>query len=332
MLLYAAPAVPTSVPVIDIGDTSDAGRRRAADDIHKACREIGFFTITNHGVPAKLIAAQFAAAKAFFDLPLDQRMAIHMKNSPATAGYEPIGGQVLDSQDDSTEQAPPDLKESFYCGLELAADHPLSLRPSRCFGHNQWPALPGFREQNLAYYDALSELSARLMHLLALSLDLPENWFDRFHNPAAANLRMIKYPPHPANAAFNQIGAGAHTDWGGVTILAQDDVGGLEVQTADGAWVEARPIADTFVINLGDLMARWTNGIYASNLHRVKNNSSGRDRYSIPYFYGPFPTSVIEAIPTCVDAAHPRLYAACTADDHMLEMFRRSYGYAPETV
>jgi isopenicillin N synthase-like dioxygenase len=223
------------VPVIDIGDTSDAGRRRAADDIHKACREIGFFTITNHGVPAKLIAAQFAAAKAFFDLPLDQRMAIHMKNSPATAGYEPIGGQVLDSQDDSTEQAPPDLKESFYCGLELAADHPLSLRPSRCFGHNQWPALPGFREQNLAYYDALSELSARLMHLLALSLDLPENWFDRFHNPAAANLRMIKYPPHPANAAFNQIGAGAHTDWGGVTILAQDDVGGLEVQTADGA-------------------------------------------------------------------------------------------------
>ena len=328
MLLYSEPAVAKSVPLIDLG----GDRSQVAGAIHKACRETGFFMIANHGIPASLIAAQFAAARAFFDLPLDQRLALHMKNSPATAGYEPIGGQVLDSQDNSSEQAPADLKESFYCGAELASDDPLSLLRMRCFGHNQWPTLPGFCEQNLTYFSALSVLAADLMRLLALSLELPEDWFERFHDPAAANLRIIKYPPHPANAIFNQLGAGAHTDWGGVTILAQDDVGGLQVKTAGGAWIEAAPVPNTFVINLGDLMARWTNGVYMSNMHRVKNNASDRNRYSIPFFYGPFPAAMIEAIPTCVDADHPPGFASCTANEHMTEMFRRSYGYAPETA
>lgn len=336
MLLYRAPKTVDSIPIVDLGGsaaTETSARKRIAAEIHNACLDTGFFYVVNHSVPQELIDAQFAAAKRFFDLPLDDKLAIHMKKSPTTAGYEPIGGQALDSQDASSESAPPDLKESFYCGRELAPDDPHAGKTVRGFGHNQWPALLGFREQMVRYYGAVNDLGNRILSLLALSLDMPDTWFEKFHAPAAAaTLRMIHYPPQPAHAKFNQIGAGAHTDWGGITILAQDDVGGLEVRTVQGDWITATPIAGSFVINLGDLMARWTNGIYMSNMHRVNNNVSGKDRYSIPYFHSPYPTSVIEAIPSCVDKDHPPRFATCTAQEHMAEMFRRSYGYAPQVA
>lgn len=335
MLIYSPPKPATSIPVIDLADTFDGGdaaRQRAAEAIQNACRQTGFFYIANHRVPADLIAGQFAVAKRFFDLPLADKMAIHMKKSPTTAGYEPIGGQTLDSQDKKAEKAPPDLKESYYCGLEVAPDDPRFARPLRPYGYNQWPELPGFRDQMLSYYDAMSGLGAHLLRLLARSLEMPEDWFAQFHAPASATLRLIKYPPQAKDAKFNQIGAGAHTDWGGITILAQDDVGGLEVQTVDGSWIEGKPIPGTFVINLGDLMARWTNGVYNSNMHRVKNNNTDRDRYSVPFFYGPYPTSTIEAIPSCVGTGQEKRFATCTAAEHMKEMFQRSYGYAPPTA
>ena len=175
-------------------------------------------------------------------------------------------------------------------------------------------------------------LGNRVLRMLALSLGMQESWFERYYEAPAAVLRLMKYPPHPADAAFNQLGAGAHTDWGGLTFLAQDDAGGLEVRTASGDWIEAPSIPDTFVVNLGDLMARWTNGAYASNFHRVKNVRAGRDRYSIPFFYTPNPDALIEPIPVTVDAEHPRLFDTCTASDHMKEMFERSYGYRPGTA
>jgi isopenicillin N synthase-like dioxygenase len=275
------------------------------------------------------VSAQFAAAKQFFDLPLETKLRIHMKLSTSTAGYEPIGGQTLDSQDPDAEKAPPDLKESFYCGLELPDDHPIALKKWRGLGHNQWPDLSELRVQTMAYHAAMSSLGNHILALLAQSLDLPASWFAPYFEWAGATLRFIKYPPQPANAAFNQIGAGAHTDWGGITILAQDSSGGLEVQTVSDDWIEATPLPSTFVINLGDLMARWTNGIYTSNMHRVKNNRSAGDRYSLPFFYSPRPDAIIEPIPTCVTTDYPRRFATCTSSEHMLEMFRRSYGYAP---
>ena len=145
----------------------------------------------------------------------------------------------------------------------------------------------------------------------------------------SSSIRLLKYKPQPADVAFNQIGAGAHTDWGGLTILAQDDIGGLEVRNADGDWVRASPVPGTFVINLGDLMARWTNGIYNANMHRVKNNRSDKDRYSIVSFNSPRPDVVIEPMPGCVTDAYPRKFPTCTAQEHIHEMFRRSYGYSP---
>jgi isopenicillin N synthase-like dioxygenase len=337
MLIYEPPKPPESIPVIDLEPmfTGDAAARKAlAWEVHKACRETGFFYVSNHRVPDDLLARQFEWAARFFALPLEEKLAIHMKKSPTTAGYEPIGGQRLDSQDATSEAAPPDLKESFYCGMDLPDTHPWAVPRMRGFGHNQWPpSLPEFRLQMTSYWRAMADLGDRLLALLALSLDLPADWFAPYFDQPVGTLRLIKYPPQPAQALHNQIGAGAHTDWGGITILAQDSSGGLEVRNVAGEWLEATPIPGTFVINLGDLMSRWTNGLYNSNMHRVKNKVSGTDRYSIPFFYNARPDAIIEPMPGCASAERPQQFPTCTAFEHMAEMFRRSYGYAPrETV
>ena len=331
MIFYEPPRTPEHIPVIDLSPSlgpDASGRDDVARAIHRACRETGFFYVSHHGLPQSLIDSQFAWAERFFALPLEQKLAIHMKNSPTASGYEPIGGQTLDSQDDSAEMAPPDLKEGYYCGMEAFAGAPPGAATAT-LAVNQWPqALPGFRLQMLGYSAAVRLVADHLVKLLARSLDLPFGWFDPFFREPTMTLRLIKYPPHPADAMENQLGAGAHTDWGGITLLAQDDAGGLEVRNADGHWIEAPPIPGTIVVNLGDLVARWTNGVYTSNMHRVRNRSSARARYSMPFFYGPQPDSVIEPIPGCAGADRPRLFATCTAAEHMNEMFRRSYGFS----
>jgi isopenicillin N synthase-like dioxygenase len=337
MIVYTPPRAPQSIPVIDLTGAFSPeleARREVAWEIHKACRETGFFYVSHHGVTEALVAAQFEWSRRFFELPLDAKLALHMKNSRTTAGYEPVGGQVLDSQDPNSERAPADLKESFYIGLDLPADHPLSVAGIRGYGHNQWPdGLPGFREQMLAYQAAMRSLGDRLLALIALSLDLPEDQFLPFYDMPTTTLRLLRYPPHPENARENQLGAGAHTDWGGITLLAQDDLGGLEVRNVADEWIEATPIPGTLVINLGDLMQRWTNDLYRSNMHRVKNNRSrGRNRHSIAFFYSPRPSARIECLPTCADAEHPPKFPPCTAGEHRAEMFKRSYGFAPVKV
>ncbi len=147
MHIYTPPAPAKVIPVIDISDSFSPKlevRRKVASEIHKACRETGFFFIAGHGVPEELVAVQFEYAKMFFDLPIEEKLAIHMKNSVSRFGYEPLGGQVLDSQDLSSGKAPPDLKESFYCGTELPADDPWAKKNIPAYGHNQWPQ--GFPE------------------------------------------------------------------------------------------------------------------------------------------------------------------------------------------
>ena len=324
MQLYAPPKTAELIPVIDISGPE----REAAAAIGEACRNVGFFYVTGHGIPQALIDAQFAAARALFAVSEAEKQALHMRNSLSASGYEPVGGQILDSQDTDAEPAPPDLKESFYCVTNLADDNPATTAPSSAPGLNQWPAgLSAERKQTLRYGDALQALGDRLLELLALSLDLRPDWFAPFYQGASGRLRMLRYPPQRADAAFNQIGAGAHTDWGGLTLLAQDTLGGLEVRDLNGTWVAADPVPGSFVINLGDLMMRWTNGAYTSNMHRVRNNNSARNRYSIPFFYSPRSAAVIEPIPGCVTPANPQRFATCTAGEHIDEMFRRSYRY-----
>ncbi len=333
MHLYTPSKAPTFIPIVDLADTQTVGgpaRDRAAQDIHRACRETGFFYIANHGTDQKLIDDQFAMAKQFFDLPMEDKMRLSLRSNPAAVGYEPIGGQKLDSQDPTKEAAPPDLKESFNWGTDVPPDHPYALAGYRGYGANRAPALPGFRSQMDVYANEMRRVGDHLLALIARSLDLPDDWFKPFFTSKGGKLRMIKYPPQPDDAQFNQLGAGAHTDWGGVTLLAQDQIGGLEIRNVAGDWIQAKPVDGAFVVNIGDLMARWTNGLYTSNLHRVRNNHSEKDRYSIPFFYDADPVAKIEAIPTCVTPDAPAKYAPCTSNEHMAEMFQRSYGFRPD--
>ncbi|MDF1486667.1 2-oxoglutarate and iron-dependent oxygenase domain-containing protein [Ramlibacter sp. H39-3-26] len=314
-----------SIPVIDLADALAPGGARSAAvaaQVRAAGTASGFFYVRNHGVPAALAEAQYALARRFFELPLADKQAIDLHRSPSMRGYEAIGAQTLGAG------ARPDLKESFYCGLEYAPDHPYVRRGYHSYGSNQWPAaLPEMAAQCAAYTAALLALAQRLMQLMALSLDLPEGYFDHTHGNPMVTLRLLRYPPHPRDADERTFGAGAHTDWGAITILAQDALGGLEVCMPGGAWVAAPPMEGSFVVNLGDMIPRWTNGRYHSNPHRVRNlHSHGAPRYSIPFFYSPDYEARVEPVPTCVlPGAAPR-YEACTVGEHLRDMYRKTYG------
>jgi isopenicillin N synthase-like dioxygenase len=243
-----------------------------------------------------------------------------MTQSACRHGYEPLKAQTLEAG------APPDLKEGFLAGEDLAADHPAVRNDPANIGPNQWPPqLHEFKGVMTSYVREMKSLANTLMHGLALSLDLEESYFDDFCREPILTLRLLHYPPQPLNPAPNEKGCGAHTDWGGITVLLQDAAGGLQVQHADGSWITAPPIAGTFVVNIGDLFARWTNNLYRSTLHRVINKS-GRDRYSVPFFLDGRSDHLVSCIPTCV--GEKRLFPDTTVRGHLEEMVRRTYAAA----
>jgi len=318
MLVYTPPQPADYIPVIDLAPSfSDGveGASKVAWEVHKACRDTGFFYVVNHGVAPELCREQLAWTQRFFALPAEHKLALDFKASPRRLGYEPFLRQVLD------EGSAPDLKESYMYRRPLAAGG--AEDPT-----NQWPDLPGFREQMTAYQRAVGGLALHLVRCVARSLDLSPGYFDDGFLPASCSVRLLHYPPQAALGSRNQLGAGAHTDWGALTILLQDDCGGLEVKNAAGDWIRAVPIEGAFVINLGDMMRRWTNDVYHSTLHRVLNNVSGRDRYSIATFCGPHESYLVECVPSCRPADQAPRYAPCTAGEHTRQMAAKTYGAA----
>jgi isopenicillin N synthase-like dioxygenase len=306
VVLYAAPKALDRLPVIDLA----AERRHVAEAIGAAARDTGFFYVANHGVDPALTAGVFAQANRFFDLSAERKLRVAKKSG--TRGYEQLEAQQLDSG------SPPDLKESFNFAEDFGAPTPDHVG-------NRWPDdLPGFRESLEAYYHPMLELGRDLMRLLALSLGEPEATFDDGFRSPSASLRLLRYPPQPNDAAPNQLGAGAHTDWGAITLLAQDDCGGLEVENAAGEWLRAEPVPDTFVVNLGDMVARWTNGRYHSNMHRVMNNRSGRNRHSLVLFFNPAYYTQVACLPSCRDAGGAGAFPPCTAGEHIAQRYRES--------
>lgn len=310
------------LPIIDIsglrtGDPAD--KAAVAAEIGDACRRIGFFYVTGHGVPQPLIDATFKTAKEFFRQPDAVKQATHVKNTPYFRGWEPPGEQTLDAA------AKPDLKESFLMGPDLGPDHPEVAAGTPHYGPNQWPEMPGFKVQMEAYFDALLVLSRTIGRGIALSLDLAEDYFDTVGEDSMSILRLLHYPPHPPDADDRTFGAGTHTDWGFLTVLAQDDAGGLQVRRADGTWIDAPPVAGAYVINLGDMTARWTNDCYRSTPHRVVNRS-GRERQSIPFFYDLNFHARVECLPACQSPENPPKYPPTTAGEHILEMYAKTYG------
>jgi isopenicillin N synthase-like dioxygenase len=321
----AARKVPfSSVPVIDLGPlsgTDRAAKQRTADAIGRACEEIGFIYIANHGVPQDLIDHTFAESRRFFALPLAEKNKVNIANSTNFRGYFPLKGETTDVT------AMGDLKEGFDLMRELGPDDPDVRAGKPLHGPNQWPAedvLPGFRRSILNYYAAMEALGQRLLRGMALSLDLDEGFFAGKTQKALAYLRLLHYPPQQGMIDEREIGCGAHSDYGCLTILAQDAVGGLQLRNSAGEWIEAPPIPGTFVINLGDQMARWTNERFQATPHRVINRS-GRERYSIPFFFDPDFDAVIECLPSCQGPGNPARHAPITGGEHLLSMLKATF-------
>ena len=294
-----------SVPLIDLSAASDAA---LAGRIDAALREAGFFAVLGHGVPAGVVDGAFDASKRFFALAEAEKSRWHIDRWPLKRGFDPIGWQALDVGQ------PPDVKESFYTG-------------NTSLGPNQWPdeaLVPGFRAACEAYSAAMRQVADRLMRLFANALGMASHAFDGYMRDPTCTTRLLHYPPQPATAAPGQIGCGAHTDWGALTLLAQDDAGGLQVQRSDGSWLDTEPVPGALVVNTGDMMPRWTNDRWRSTMHRVINKRSGRDRWSIAYFFDLDPDARIAPLPVCVSADNPARYAPLTAGEHLIEMYRRT--------
>jgi isopenicillin N synthase-like dioxygenase len=289
MVTYTPAKTADKVPIVDLKDTfsdDDDGRRAAAAILRGAARDTGFFYVINHGIESSLIDRAFAQSKRFFSQPAEWKGK--WRKQPGTNGYEPQESQVLDPT------SPPDLKESFNFTKPALAGTPDDTK-------NLWPNdFPGFREDLEDYRNRVQGLALHISRLIAISLYMPATFFDSTFENQEAALRLLRYPPMPRSAKANQLGAGAHTDWGWITLLTQDQNGGLEVETATRGWITVDPIPGAFVVNLGDLVPAWSNGLYHSSLHRVLNKRPDVDRYSIVLFYNHRYETVVETLPTCL--------------------------------
>ena len=321
----------TQVPVIDVAALAgdERARRAVAREIGRACEDIGFFTVVGHGVDETLVRRMYDVSRAFFDLPLAEKQRVRRPKPEQSRGYIGLGEENLAY---SVGRDTTDLKEFFAIGPVDVPAAPYYTAPAAypSFAPNVWPERPAaLRGIYTDYYRAMERLAARLMRAFALALDLREDVFADTTDRHISGIRVINYPDQPEAPAAGQLRAGAHSDYGALTILKAENVpGGLEVLNRAGEWVAVVPVADSFVINLGDLMMHWTNDRWISTLHRVANPprdaALGSRRQSIVFFYQPNYDALIECLPGCSSAAHPPKYAPVTSGEHRLRKFLKT--------
>ncbi|MCE1235907.1 MAG: isopenicillin N synthase family oxygenase [Hyphomicrobiales bacterium] len=298
------------IPVVDLDGLASGAPEalgRIAGDIGRAAREVGFFCVVGHGVDPALRAAVFAAADALFAWPAAQKAEIALARVGDNRGWIGLNVEALDPN------ARPDPKEAFNIGFDPPGG------PTR----NVWPDLAGFRATMEAWFDAVFRLGRDLHRAIAVDLGAPADHFaDAFHTPMAT-LRLLHYPP-VTDTGVDGLGAGAHTDYGNLTLLATDDVGGLEVRRRDGVWITPPFVADAFVVNIGDCLMRWSNDVYLSNPHRVVAPRD-RIRRSVAFFLDPSPDVVVEALPSCVPPGETPRHPPITAGDHLAARLAATY-------
>ena len=307
------------IPVIDIAPLfrdDDATASATASALGQACRRTGFCYVTGHAVSPALLGAVFAAARAFFALPTAAKEALSIRRSSHNRGYAALGTEQLDPA------ASVDRKEAFNIGLDLAPDDPevLAGRPFR--GVNAWPDLPGWRDAMLTYFAACHATGVAMHRGFARDLGLPAEFFTQTIDRPMATLRLLRYPAAGPGAA-GAVGAGAHTDYGNITLLATDGEPGLEIRRRDGVWIEAPPVPGALVCNIGDLLMRWTNDVYVSTPHRVRVPE--RERYSVAYFLDPNPEAVVAVLPACTAPEAPVRYPPITAADYLRQRLDATY-------
>ena len=324
---YAAAA--EQIPVIDFAPVfarAPAALERLAPAVAHACEHIGFFYAAGHGVDTALIDAAFAASQRFHALPLEEKLRLRLNEN--NIGYLPTDASV---QGASTvhKATRPNRNESFFISHDRGPDHPDVVAGMPLRGRNQWPpetfeGIAEMRRDMVAYFRALGAMCDRMLPVFAAALDMPADFFAPFFaNEGHANLRFLHYPPQDAGED-NLFGQAPHTDNSFMTALARTDVPGLAVRLPSGEWFPPPVIPGTFLINLGNIMRRWSNDRFLSTPHGVLNDT-GTDRYSIAYFHSPNVESVIECLPSCVSADNPARYPPALYRDLVLEFYRANY-------
>jgi len=315
-----------SIAIIDVSGLSahdPAALQRIAAEIGRACRDIGFFYVTGHDVATTLLDQVFAASQTLFTAEEATKSAVSISRSPHNRGYVGMKVEALDPG------KAPDLKEAFNIGLDLGPDDPEILAGMMFRGLNLWPDIPGFRATLTGYYEAVWRLGRDLHRAVALDLGLDAGYFEEKLDRPLAILRLLHYPPRPATMEPGQLGAGEHTDYGNMTLLATDNAGGLEVRTRNGQWMAAPYVPGAFICNIGDCLMRWTNDVYVSTPHRVVN-PAGRERYSVAFFLDANPEAVVECLPTCRGSGEK--YPPVTAADYLRSRLDATYAHRRETT
>ncbi len=312
------------IPLIDFapmlgGDA--AAKRQTAAQLRRAAIEVGFFYIKNHGVPEPVVRALFEAGPKFFGKPLSEKMQAHVKRSSNNSGFTPM------LEENVNPAAKGDVHEAYDMAAELDANDPALNSGKGLYGVNIWPeGMPEFRQAMLDYHREIMQLGRAMFRAFALALEQDEHFFEPVITRPTCAQRIVYYPPQEGPIDEDQIGIGAHSDYECFTILAQDKVPALQVLNAAGEWIAAPPIEGAFVVNIGDLMARWSNDLFASTIHRAVN-TSGQARYSVPFFLGVNFDTIIDVLPGCVTPERPKKYAPVTAGDYIQSRFDATYGY-----
>ncbi|KIJ54464.1 hypothetical protein M422DRAFT_240531 [Sphaerobolus stellatus SS14] len=317
----------SEIPIIDLQPARSSDptlRRKVADEIRKACLTSGFFYVKNHGVPEELAISAAESAKPFWDWPEEKKMKYDIRKTPNFKGYNAFLSQNVNPENRG------DLHEGFEFGWEeIDADPSSAHKESGSMaGENIWPPeFPEMRRASLEYYHTMMKLGKFLFSLFALALDLPENFFDDKTVNGDALMRLLHYPPQMGEVDDRAVGIGAHSDYECFTILWQDNNQALQVLNTEGKWIDAVPISGTFVVNIADQLARWTNNVFKSTVHRAVNRSGVR-RYSIPFFFGTDYNVMVEALPSCVSPERPAKYEPVNAGDFLKSKLAASYAHS----
>ncbi len=316
------------IPSIDlkafIHGTLDS-KTEIAQVVDHICKEIGFLKITNHGIPKNIINEAWNAAQNFFDLTNEEKNKYRPTSSSSPRGYFPVQSETLTKSRGVI--TPPDLKEAFSCG-PLSITQKKSNELNFFYGKNIWPINPvNFKNAWKNYYHAMEKLSLEIMNLFAHALGLKEDYFNKYYTLHTSALRALNYPSTQHTLLPKQQRAGAHTDYGSLTILLPDNtVGGLEVKYQNTDWIPINAEENTFIINIGDMMARWTNDRWVSTMHRVitpNKNKAGtsKRRQSIAYFQNPNFDAEISCLPTCLSNGSSPKYQSIQAGHYLMERF-----------
>ena len=319
-----------AIPVIDVGPAfrgEPGGLAAVAREVQGASERVGFFYLAGHGVPQPVIDAAFQAAREFHGLPVGEKLALTLNEN--NIGYLAVN-QSMQRASTVHKATRPNYNESFFISHDRGREHPDVVAGTPLRGRNQWPeGRDGMRATMVGYFKLLESVGEKMLPVLAWALDMPSGYFTPFfQNEAHINLRFLHYPPQDWDDD-EQFGQGPHTDNSFLTILAREDAPGLAVRLPSGEWLAPPVIPGTFLVNLGNIMKRWSNDRFLSTPHGVVNDS-GTDRYSIAFFYSPNVDSVIECLPSCLGSDNPPRYAPAVYRDLVLDFYNANYFHRKE--